>query len=275
MNSSPQLRQEAKQRYIDGENTIEIARSMRVSGETIRQWLHKLGVEIRRRPDRQQKYSHRSDCFSSMTPSATDAYFAGLLLADGNVQKKSGLIQISILASDAYLLHALKRHLAYTGPIKYFSRRHRSGRWGKMSALRVIAHDLLAPLAAWGVVPQKSKRGFVGPAVRSGSLLEEYFYRGLFDGDGCVHKRRNKKGLYLSLGGTPAIIDAFRDWCWRSCREAGSLHKRSATFHVVQFGGRAAAAVGEQLYRSKGAPKMHRKVELIKCVTKEMHLMQR
>jgi len=259
---NPQRRQEAQRLYLDaGETTTQIARRFRVSGETVRQWLMVLGVTRRSRAERFRKYHHRGDAFSKPTP--TTAYFAGLLLADGNVQPRDGLVQISLSAKDAYLVEALCAFLEHTGPLFYFTRQHRSGTQSHMVALRVVAHDLIQPLAQWGVIPRKSHDGTVPPELRN-SAIEEFYFRGLFDGDGCVHRRPTTKRLYVSLCGTPAIIDAFRDWCWREVREAGSLHRRSVTTHVVQFGGAAAIVVGKRLYQSTEAPRLKRKARLIK-----------
>jgi transposase-like protein len=137
-----QRMQEAKRLYLDGgASASDIARKFIVSAETVRQWLKKLQVPRRSRSEQHTKYQHRSDAFSKNTPDT--AYYAGLLMADGNVQPKDGLLQISLQKKDDYLLKSLRTFIGHTGPLFTFTRTHKSGKIVKSTALRVIAHDLL------------------------------------------------------------------------------------------------------------------------------------
>jgi hypothetical protein len=257
----PNSKQEAAKRYLAGENTQEIGRSIKVTGETVRRWLEALGVPRRTLAERNRKYECNEVAFEVLTPTA--AYYAGLLMADGWVRKGKS-VAIELHERDEVLLVGLRKFLSYTGPFYRRKRKQKSGSVSKMVALHVTAPQLVSQLAKWGVVPRKSQVGAVGPRLVQNPALASFFYRGLFDGDGCAHRRPNGK-LYLNLCGTPKIIDSFRDWCWREVRQSGSLNRRSRTNHVVQFGGKTAQLVGSLLYGKPAAPRLKRKARLFRA----------
>jgi len=124
-------------------------------------------------------------------------------------------------------------------------------------SLRITSAELKKSLAdVWGVFPNKSKTATMKETILN-SPFAVHFFRGLFDGDGCVHRRGNGY-FYANLCGTPNIIDSFRDFCWKSIRETGNLQRRTSYTHVVQFGSRAAPLLGKLLYGVDG-PRLHRK----------------
>lgn len=262
----PQLKQqymiEAKTRYLNGEDTQRIARSFLISGETVRCWLKEMGVTRRNTGDRNRIYTYDANSFK--IPNIDSAYFAGLLLADGNINKKKTLFQIEIDEKDSYILEEFKHFIKYTGEITTRTRIQKSGYKSTLSALRITAPDVINDLInIWGVVPQKSKIATlnIGDVVFD-NTLEEFFFRGLFDGDGCIHIRKNNH-MFVSLAGHPCIIDSFRDWCWKKIRMVGSLNKRSEVTHVVMFGSSSAIAVMNLLYSDERGSRLWRKQNLI------------
>lgn len=250
---------EAKRRYLEGENTRQLGRSFGVSAETVRVWLAESFVPRRSRSERFKRYEYRHDAFDSPTPEA--AYWAGLLMADGNVNEKDGLLQMALLKKDESLVNGLAKYLQFTGPLPEYTKVYKSGKVGVFKAVRLVAHDLIVALKQWGVVPRKTHVGRVGEVVREKGL-EEFYFRGLFEGDGCVHRRPDHR-VYLSLCGNPSVVDSFRDWCWREVREVGSLNRRNPLTYVVQFGSKPAKLVGSRLYLSALVPRLTRKEELL------------
>lgn len=247
--------EEIIQRYNHGENTRTIGRDFGLSYETIRQRLKQAGVPRRTRSELNTKYAYKHDAFEHFEP--ITAYWAGLMAADGCVHR-TGLISLELDIKDKELVEGLAQFIEYTGPIIPRTRRQKSGFISSMTALRVTAPDLAKQLLAWGVVQRKTyeaKRIILPPE------LECHFYRGLFDGDGCLHRRKTGQ-LCASLAKHPVIIDGFRDWCWRTFREPRSL-SRKPKYHLVQFGGKSASLLGQALYSSHG-PRLTRKNDLVK-----------
>jgi hypothetical protein len=242
--------QEIIQRYERGEHCSRIARDFGVSGETIRKWLEKAGVERRTISDRNRKYTYRHDAFEHFEP--VTAYWAGLLAADGSVSDR-GLVSLELHSKDRELVDGLASFIQYTGPVIPRSCRRKSGLVSEMISLRVTAPDIASQLLLWGVVPRKT---YKAQRICLREDLECHYYRGLFDGDGCFHRRKNG-GLCAKIAKHPTVIDGFRDWCWRTFREVGSLTRKSK-FHIVQFGGNSVRLLWKALYSSDG-PRLARK----------------
>ncbi len=251
----PDRRKTAVRLYRRGYSSIEIGRRFKVTGQSVRRWLKIAGVEMRSRVETARRFSYDHDAFAAESLEA--AYYAGLLMADGNVRVDKRLFSLEVVEKDRELVDGLRKFLSYTGEVKLRERTCERGSVRRFAALRVTAPDLVEQLAWWGVYPRKTKVACVPIDVR-GCELERPFLRGLFDGDGCFHVRKNGY-LYASFAGTPMVVDAFRDWCWRTTRRVGSLSRRKPYFHVVQFGAGSAVAVGEALYDGDG-PRLSRHI---------------
>lgn len=243
--------------YRAGLTTAQIGRHFKVVGETARRWLHLKGVQIRSRAERSRRYYYDNQAFERRTAEA--AYYAGLLMADGSIDPKKRLLSLEIHKRDEELVLNFKAFLKYTGMLSYRTRRQKSGTLTPTVALRLTAPELIQQLRAWGVVPRKSKVGVVGRAIAG---VEEFFFRGLFDGDGCAHRRRCNTA-YANFCGTPAVVRAFRKWCRANVGHDGYLDIRSETVHVVQFYAGNAVSLGRLLYSNPVGPRMSRKERLL------------
>ena len=258
-------KQQAKELYEQGYDSAQIGELLDVHQFTVRRWLHDQDVKVMsasaRTKARNRKYIHNPNLFATFAPYT--AYYAGWLMADGNVSTAANMVQIEIHRRDRQFLVGLKKALGYTGPISARTRVSASGTKSKMVALRVCdAAQLITDLAVWGVVPRKSRRSAVGRKVGIHGL-QEFYFRGLFEGDGSVGRRKSKPYYsFLTVAGSPAVVDAFRDWCWQEVREVGSLNRRTDLTHVVTFGAKNAELVHKRLYRSKECPRLNRKAKL-------------
>lgn len=246
---------EIVQRYERGESTSRIAKDFGVVAETVRRWLSEAGVRRRTLSERNRRYTYRHNAFERVD--SVTAYWAGLMMADGCVDRR-GLISLELKAEDRELVVGLSEFMGYTGPVTSRTRRHRSGTMTEMISLRVTAPDVADQLLRWGVCQRKTFNGIVPPLHG----LDGHFYRGLFDGDGCFHRRADNGRPQASLCGNPAVVDSFRDWCWRTFRETGSLTHRSK-YHVVVFAGERATRLGHALYGLEG-PRLSRKEEVFR-----------
>lgn len=250
---------EIVQRYTRGEDTVRIARDFGVTSETVRKWLEKAGVPRRSLSERNRMYTYRHDAFKYWTPEA--AYWAGLLMADGSVSNR-GLVSLELNVKDRELVIGLSEFLEYTGPLADRTRISKAGTVSSMVSLRVTAKDLAQQLLEWGVCPRKTYIGSVPPL----NGVDCHFYRGLFDGDGYFHRRKDNGRPQAGLCGNPAVVDSFRDWCWTTFREVGSL-TRKKKFHIVMFAGEKAFKFGHAIYSPCG-PRLKRKEEVFRSCLK-------
>lgn len=253
---------ESKVRYLAGETTQEISRSFGLSSETVRSWLSKQGVKRRRASFYLKKYDYDHNAFNVDSPESF--YYAGFLMADGNIYS-GRILQLEILEKDIDTLIGFKDFLKYSGNIEKRTRIRKSGLISKYCALRLTAMDLIEQLGRFGIVPRKSVYGKIEKVILE-SKLKEFFFRGIFDGDGCVHKRKNSGIAFVSFCGTPPVVDAFRDWCWATVREVGSLSVRSKITNVVCFSHRAAYKICNILYGNAYGPRLKRKEDLLKMI---------
>ena len=115
-----------------------------------------------------------------------NAYFLGLLIADGNVFKddtgRQASISITLDLKDEYILNKFKEVLQANTSISY------DGRGCGQIAVRsnIMAEDL----AKYGVIPRKSHNTYLPP------VTNQYMWhviRGIFDGDGSILAKPNPK----------------------------------------------------------------------------------
>lgn len=113
------------------------------------------------------------------SPNPLSAYWAGFLMADGNVTswgKNQSKISLVLGARDLGHLLQFAQFVGYRGDVRFIPS-HDTYAISGSSAL--MADDL----SRWGVVPDKTHVGAV-PDIPS-ELVPDYI-RGLIDGDGCI-----------------------------------------------------------------------------------------
>ena len=233
-----------RSRYLAGEDAKRIGESFGLSAETVRRWLRPLGIMRRKEQLGRQRlirYSHREDAFDISAAEPAMAYWAGWLCADGSISGEKAL-SFEISRQDVSVLERFREFSGFTGPITHRRRSKRT----EMSRIFVTSQQWVKDLACWGVVSRKSRVGSdISKVIKTPYL--QLFFRGLFEGDGCIHIRKNGYA-FLSIAGRPEVIDAFRCWLWDLDRNPGSLSRRSKITHVAQFGSNRASMVANRLY---------------------------
>lgn len=176
-------------------------------------------------------------------------------MADGSIDPRWHLMSLMILSKDVDVAKGLKSFAGYSGPIGVLKRMTKpnktfpEGRLLEFVTVRICSRRMVADLEEWGVVPRKTWVGVV-PNWLSGTELEEFYYRGLVDGDGYVMRDANSATVRrIGLTGNASVIRSFRDWCWRTSEATGFL-RDAKTYQSVHFNVREGAKVYEALHRS-------------------------
>lgn len=175
------------------------------------------------------------------------AYWLGFIYADGSVAyKPRWCVSVSLASRDEAHVHALQAVLG--------------GRVAatKAGAVRLMVHskELCRSLAKRGVVPRKSYVPVEPPAL--GDEPGRAFLRGLFDGNGCLH--RTKRGhLQAAFCGHPAVVEWF-------CRQVavptnGAPRVRGGAAYAQWTSSGRAASLAQLLYDAPG-PRLARKAQL-------------
>lgn len=162
---------------------------------------------LRSRKDARRLYSLDHTYFDEITDERR-AYWLGFITADGCVRHDEGrdILAVSLKAGDSKHLQTLCNDLGSDRPV-LFSQRN------EVSVLFNSGH-LVGSLERLGVTPRKS--GVVQPWVGPPELMRHY-WRGLFDGDGCIHKKRERQKWSLSIVGSKACVVGFARWAFDQC----------------------------------------------------------
>lgn len=253
--------EELKQMYLSGKNSAQIAEFLGVQISTVTERLRKVNTPMRSRSQRQRKYDANHACFQDY--SVESMYFAGLLMADGYIRIKGPRehIGIEIEEKDIELLNAFKDFCSYTGPITRRSKKQKSGKESKMAILGITSPEMIGDLVKFGLKPKKSLTAEI-PDEICNHELSSFYFRGIFDGDGCVGTRRGKHCCgkrFATFGGTPAVVSAFQDWTEKLVGIRGGVSKRKDTFWAVNFSYNHIPKIGECLYGDPRGPRLTRK----------------
>lgn len=199
-------------RYEAGETIAEIAGSLGRSSAAVNENLKAWGANFRRTgPARRHALQERY--FSSITTEA-QAYWLGFLFADGNVFEEKK-VQIGLQRRDREHLLLFAQTLGFAGPIHdYVGTSPTTGRRVPMSHIAIHCAEMCRDLVRLGCVQQKTNATSLLPPTIRPALLR-HFYRGYFDGDGCLCLSEGRRDF--SMVGNPAFIAAAQDWLIANC----------------------------------------------------------
>ena len=189
------------------------------------------------------------DHFFDVINTEAKAYWLGFITADGCVRTDhhNHQLKVKLKVSDAPHLEKLKAALAANHPIKSGERRGVAGAW---AALAVSSPRMVDSLAILGVTPRKSltAQPWNGPAD-----LMRHYWRGLFDGDGCITKRADRNKWALSICGSEACVLAFADWARGICGATSQSFLTGNVWHWKVAGFSAPQTLARELYRDATA----------------------
>lgn len=205
---APALVDDIARRYESGEPGQSIAAGLGISHRTVYRYLTELGVSRRTATQSATRYTLNHRYFADMD-SEEPAYWLGFLAADGSVMHRPGQSVLSLMLSERDRGHVEKfrEALGATAPVNAYrqsdgSRRHASVR------LQVVSEELCTDLARFGVAPGKTTR--LAPPDLPAELMRHY-YRGYFDGDGCISLRANGNWTASCIG-SRELMQGFASW---------------------------------------------------------------
>lgn len=123
------------------------------------------------------------------------AYFAGLMLADGNVQEsnKKYECKISLKKEDGYILNEFKKELKAINPIREIVTQSGS----IQDTFSFYGKELISGLKHIGVIENKSGKTFLSNNIPND--FKRHFIRGFFDGDGSIFNTSSKNSWGISI----------------------------------------------------------------------------
>lgn len=201
------LKQQIKQYYLSQPMTKkQVCQKFNLSEPTI----IKILKEIPNWPKAKINNPNLKENFFKYINCEENAYFLGLLIADGNVFKdntgRQASISITLDLEDEYMLLKFKEILNANTNIGY------DGRGCGQIAVRsnIMAKDL----EQYGVVPRKSALTYL-PQIDDTYM--NHLIRGIFDGDGSIRaietKQNNRFAHYISFCGTHQLMEDISNYC--------------------------------------------------------------
>ncbi len=186
--ASPETIQQAITMYKNGCTSKEISRVTGYHKQTVEDWLHRAGVEMRHRGP--QSKIQREDFFDEID-SEEKAYYLGWLMADGNISINNGQysIKIHICTEDEDTIIGFLNAIQSSNKINRKIQKDRQGNECYSSYVSLTSKHMCQSLMKLGIIPNKTgKESFP-------DISQEFraaFLRGFFDGDGitCIGKRK-------------------------------------------------------------------------------------
>ena len=179
------------------------------------------------------------DYFSAVSR-PEQAYILGLLAADGCVGSRHPRVHLGLQAKDAHLVEFVRDRLCPEAALF----RTENG----FTTLQVTSRQMVSDLAAFGVVPRKS-RILQWPGCL-GDMLRPYLL-GYFDGDGTAYAIRGKYPGWSVCSGSEAFLVSLKEFV----REGTGVvmekihHRPGSDLYQVATTGRGAYVVNEWLHQ--------------------------
>lgn len=168
----------------------QIAKKIGCDRSVIRRRANLYGIKF---PHSKIKYPVNEEYFNIWSHDMS--YILGFIMADGCIRKKranSGYeLKIEVSMKDIEILEYIASKISPTRPIRKNSiHKNKTGGISRSCVLCITLTNLMyTRLGYLGIIPKKS--GFELMPKDMPKKFVWSFIRGLFDGDGCIHKRKH------------------------------------------------------------------------------------
>ena len=191
--------------YTGGLSAREVAEQIGLSEKVVATRLKQWGIR-RNWSQAKSKYAFNENAFTSNSPETF--YWAGFLMADGNVWHSKGRqsrTSVSLHIKDRGHLVKFAQFLGMDSEAIYdYSDT-------KKSKLTIASNRVAKDLAMFGVVPRKSMIAEV-PPERLDVIHSHDFWRGVVDGDGCIRLARSTYPTFVLVSGSERFRSQFEDY---------------------------------------------------------------
>lgn len=177
------------QEYLTSNCTsYELGKKYNCNERTVCDILKQAGIELHR-----GKHSSCNENYFTTIDSPNKAYLLGFITADGAIiGKYSSSCAIEVHEKDKALIEFAQKEINPNATItKCFSEKKHNYR------INFSSKQMCQDLEKYGIVPNKSKIIEAIPEDLIPSNLLRYYFRGLIDGDGCIH---NNGGISIYSG---------------------------------------------------------------------------
>lgn len=191
-----QIDQQIINLYNSGLSTYEVAEKIKCSQTCVLNCLKQNNITRRSTSSYNTKYITNYNFFDKID-NEQNAYFLGLLYADGNVYVKNNHsyeVSIQLQESDKLILEKLRDYLCKNLLLKQIINKKN----GKLHyLLKINSKELCINLINLGCIPDKSLK-LKFPEIKKQYIV--HFIRGYFDGDGSLYSKKPSKTGHVNYG---------------------------------------------------------------------------
>lgn len=192
--------------YLGGATLDEAAAPYGLSNKATRNALKKHGLKARKNDGWNRVYDLDESFFESID-SEEKAYWLGFIVADGSVYKPIYKMTVGLSSRDKGHVEKLRQALRYGCDVKIRMTSSGNSNRHEIAMLEVSSKKMTADLEALGVTQNKT---FTATPWKGPPELMRHFWRGVFDGDGCIHRLKGKANTWqVFVVGTKEICEGF------------------------------------------------------------------
>jgi hypothetical protein len=211
--------------YLGGKTQKEVGEINSIGRDAVGKILKRLGVEIREYTGERlsnQRWIWDFDFFTKKNP--ITAYWAGFLIADGNINDSGNVMAVVIQKGDAEFFYNFCNDISLPKDACFSDR--------NIIGIHLNNRNLGKQLEPWGIIPRKSKN-FHAPNIDIGLL--PHFLRGWIDGDGSVYRYGRASRISVASGNLPSM-EWFAQSLW-ACGYTGNIgiHKTSSKIYPDNY----------------------------------------
>lgn len=246
--------------YDAGWSARRIASELGHGAVTVNRILRSRGFETKPSRDMGRNRQYNVDHGAFFLLNDEVAYWMGFLIADGCVYERGANLICALQERDVDQIHSLGHFLKSTYPLRKIEHTRKNGGPCVSFELRIRSQQICDDLTSWGITSRKS----LTAKAQAKLCSSPHFWRGVFDGDGCISVLRQGSRTYahLELTGSENICLQFSEFVRQhtsylpnTAARSGSNAWRSRTTSAP-----ASKRVLEILYKSTG-PALKRKQE--------------
>jgi len=205
------VQKEICKKYIDGGTTTSLSSQYGCSKTKILYTLKNNDVKTRSISENKRKYELDENVFNNLNENSL--YWLGFIAADGNLYINpigNKVVQFGLHQKDEEHLNKLKIFLKTNKPIYYYkSKRKYKDSYVITPEVKfnINSSVIFEDICSYGIGPKKTFNLKI-----DSDLMNKYFFRGLFDGDGSIYSNNKGKNLVICLSGIEEVLKAFCDF---------------------------------------------------------------
>lgn len=219
--------------YMNGRTSNQLSQKYNIPIANIFIWLKHLRYKIRTKEE-SKRYRRKLEGFNEDYFSKIDtedkAYWLGFIQADGCIvtNYKKHLYQLSIGLCGRDIMH-LKSFIKCIGSISKITHCDK-GNGLSVNTVHIGSKRMVSDLLILGIYPRKAR---TTKPIKLNTELQIHYWRGVFDGDGCISYDRRPQKNYpnIDLAGNKYMCDGFKLFM----NIKNKIYGRGPTYHAKVF----------------------------------------